>query len=776
MAENKPRKSQSSTADLKRALPMLAALFALLAVWLGWGGVQQWRDARLEEDLQRARDSVLSASQQTLAGQLKQLADRVAAAPVQTALRAGDSAAAARAIGEGWKDASAAQVLPAGLEAAYAAPADFGFSKLALLEAALSENKPVARVVREGKQSQLGLAAPAGDGVAYLVVPLTLLTGSLDQAAVPAQGYVAIRQGGYTIHEAGDRALTGGAESLARPIGETGMRVVAATPDGIEGPMGLGAIPSLVAAALSGVLAVLVLLVARGRLNLNPRAKHAGAADDNEPTLVQALQREPLPSTPARQTAPDKDPDAVTIGNNKHIEIDPGIFRAYDIRGVVGETLSVEVAERIGQAIGTVLEEQGLTDIVVGRDGRLSGPELSAGLIEGLRKAGRNVIDIGMAPTPVAYFAAYHLRTGSSVAVTGSHNPPDYNGFKIVVGGQTLSGDAITDLYARISENRLHQATAPGTLQQREVDADYVQRIADDVQMDRPLKVVVDAGNGVAGDIAPRLLEAIGAEVIPLYCEVDGTFPNHHPDPSEPHNLEDLIQTVKRFDADLGLAFDGDGDRLGVVTKEGEIIFPDRLLMLFAADVLERNPGALVIYDVKCTGKLQGWILSHGGTPLMWQTGHSLIKAKMRETGAELAGEMSGHFFFQERWYGFDDGLYSAARLLEILAARAETPSEVLNALPNALSTPEIKVPVSGSPHEVVARFVASAQFEGARLTTIDGLRADWEDGWGLVRASNTTPILVLRFEADNKEALARIKDEFRAHLSTVAPEIAATF
>ncbi len=775
MAEKKPRKSQSSASDLKRALPMLAALFALLALWLGWSGVQQWRDARLEEGLQQARDSVLSASQQTLAGQLKQLADRVAAAPVQTALRAGDSAAAALAIGEGWKGASPVQVLPADLGTAYAAAADFGFSKLALLEAALSENKPVARVVREGKQSQLGLAAPAGDGVAYLVVPLTLLTGSVDQAAVPAQAYVAIRQGSYTVSESGDRNLAGGAESLARPIGETGMRVVAATPDGTEGPLGLSAISSLVVAALSALLAVLTLLVARGRLNLNLGVKHAGAADDNEPTLVQALQREPLPPAPARQT-PDKDANAVTIGNSKHIEIDPGIFRAYDIRGVVGETLSVEVAERIGQAIGTVLEQEGLTDIVVGRDGRLSGPELSAGLIEGLRKAGRNVIDIGMAPTPVAYFAAYHLRTGSSVAVTGSHNPPDYNGFKIVVGGQTLSGDAITDLYARISENRLHQAAAPGTLQQREVDADYVQRIADDVQMDRPLKVVVDAGNGVAGDIAPRLLEAIGAEVIPLYCEVDGTFPNHHPDPSEPHNLEDLIQTVKRFDADIGLAFDGDGDRLGVVTKEGEIIFPDRLLMLFAADVLERNPGALVIYDVKCTGKLQGWILSHGGTPLMWQTGHSLIKAKMRETGAELAGEMSGHFFFQERWYGFDDGLYSAARLLEILAARAETPSEVLTALPNALSTPEIKVPVAGSPHEIVARFVASAQFEGARLTTIDGLRADWEDGWGLVRASNTTPILVLRFEADNKEALTRIKDEFRAHLSTVAPEITATF
>jgi phosphomannomutase/phosphoglucomutase len=287
----------------------------------------------------------------------------------------------------------------------------------------------------------------------------------------------------------------------------------------------------------------------------------------------------------------------------------------------------------------------------------------------------------------------------------------------------------------------------------------------------------VDAGNGVAGEFAPQLLEAIGAEVIPLHCDVDGTFPNHHPDPSDPRNLEDLIQTVKRFDADLGVAFDGDGDRLGVVTRDGEIIYPDRLLMLFAADVLERNPGALVIYDVKCTGKLQGWILRHGGTPLMWQTGHSLIKAKMRETGAELAGEMSGHFFFQERWYGFDDGMYAAARLLEILASRPETPAEVLSALPDAVSTPEIKVPVGhANAHDIAQRFVDSADFDGARLSTIDGLRADWDDGWGLLRASNTTDVLVLRFEADDKEALIRIKDAFRDHLHGIAPKLKVDF
>ncbi|KAF1716468.1 phosphomannomutase [Pseudoxanthomonas yeongjuensis] len=773
MAENKSGKSHSPASDLRRALPMLAALFALLALWLGWSGVRQWQDARLAEGLTQARDSVLASAQKTLDAQARQLADRLAAAPVQTALRAGDTASVAAAISEGWKGAGQAQILPADLDEAYSPTSQVGFSKLALLEAALAEGKPVARVVREGQRSALGVAAPAQGSVAYVSLPLSVLTDGLDHADVPSQAYVALRQGSYTVQQKGSASLADAAEGLARPVGKTGLRVVAATPDSSEGPMGLGAISSLVGATICGLLAVLVLLVARGRLNLRPRA--SGAASDDEPTLGQSLEREPLPRASAREAVDDSGTNAVAPAG-KRIDVDPGIFRAYDIRGVVGATLSVEVAERIGQAIGSVMEEQGLDDIVVGRDGRLSGPELSGGLIEGLRKAGRNVIDIGLAPTPVAYFAAYHLRTGSSVAVTGSHNPPDYNGFKIVIGGQTLSGEAITDLYTRISENRLHQTALPGTLAERDVSADYIQRIADDVQLDRRLKVVVDAGNGVAGEIAPQLLEAIGAEVIPLFCDVDGTFPNHHPDPSDPHNLEDLIQTVKRFDADLGLAFDGDGDRLGVVTKEGEIIFPDRLLMLFAADVLERNPGALVIYDVKCTGKLQGWILRHGGTPLMWQTGHSLIKGKMRETGAELAGEMSGHFFFQERWYGFDDGLYSAARLLEILAARAETPSEVLDALPNALSTPEIKVPVEGDAHGIVARFVASVQFEGARLTTIDGLRADWEDGWGLVRASNTTPILVLRFEADNKEALARIMDDFRAHLAKVAPEVKAAF
>ena len=762
--------------DLRGALPKLAVLLALLAALLAWSGVRQWRDAGLLSEAERAREDAVAAVQASLDAQAKQLQTRLASAPVKAALDAGDAAAAAAALREGWQDAEDVQVLDMHLDAAYQDPAAFGFSKLALLESGMQGDGVSARVVKDGKAVAFGVAAAVPQGVVYVRLPLSRLTAGFDAIALPDDAYLALRQGNYSVSERGNAGLSGGAERMAHAVGKTGLRIATAVPDSDAGPLGMGPIAAFVAAGLLAMLAVLAVLMARGGLRLPQRATRKGNEmhPTDDPTLQESLQRDPLAS-PARAPAAPKD-DYVQA-EAKAVDVDPGIFRAYDIRGVVGKTLDADVAELIGLAIGSVMREEDLNDIVVGRDGRLSGPDLVNGLISGLRKAGRNVIDIGLAPTPVAYFGAYHLRAGSCVAVTGSHNPPDYNGFKIVVGGQTLSGDAITDLYERIRDNRLHVANAPGDLQQRDIADDYVQRIADDVQLDRPLKVVVDAGNGVAGDIAPRLMEAIGAEVVPLYCDVDGTFPNHHPDPSEPHNLEDLIQTVKRFDADIGLAFDGDADRLGVVTKEGAVIFPDRLLMLFAADVLERNPGALVIYDVKCTGKLQGWVLRHGGTPMMWKTGHSLIKAKMRESGAELAGEMSGHFFFQERWYGFDDGLYSDARLLEILANRAETPSEVLAELPDGVSTPEIKVAVEeGSPHALVERFVAAADFEGARLSTIDGLRADWDDGWGLVRASNTTPILVLRFEADSTAALERIKTEFRTRLQALAPELTMTF
>ena len=760
---------------------VLAVVLALLALWLAWSSYGLWRADRAQQGLESLRDQTLAAAGQALAAQRKQMETRLASAPVQAALAAGDTAAAATALAQGWKDASQVEIVPTDLDAAYAGLPKSGFARLALFESALQANAAVADSVRSGSANALGVAAPARSadgtlhGIATAAFPLARLTAPLQQAEPPAGTYIALRHGSATLLEKGDAAMAERAESLARPVNGTQLRVVAAAADSGTGPWGMGWLGCAIAALLCLGLAVLAWI--GPRLNLARLLRRnktvAETADDatEELTLQEAMQRMPPPTNPA---APK---EVATIAAPTMIEVDPGIFRAYDIRGVVGKNLNPQVAELIGQAIGTLMAEQDLPDIVVGRDGRLSGPDLAGGLIEGLRKAGRNVTDIGMVPTPVAYFGAYHLRAGCCVSVTGSHNPPDYNGFKIVVGAQTLSGDAITDLYRRIDEDRLRQAPALGRLQQYDLADEYIERIVGDVRLERPLKVVVDAGNGVAGEIGPRLLEAIGAEVVPLYCDIDGTFPNHHPDPSEPHNLEDLIQSVRQFDADLGLAFDGDGDRLGVVTRDGHNIFPDRLLMLFAADVLERNPGAQVIYDVKCTGKLQGWLLRHGGQPLMWKTGHSLIKAKMRETDAALAGEMSGHFFFQERWYGFDDGLYSAARLLEILAARDESPSEVLDALPDGIATPEIKVDVpDGNPHAVVERFVDGARFEGALLSNIDGLRADWPDGWGLLRASNTTPVLVLRFEADNREALERIKLAFRGRLYNVAPDLQATF
>jgi phosphomannomutase/phosphoglucomutase len=482
-------------------------------------------------------------------------------------------------------------------------------------------------------------------------------------------------------------------------------------------------------------------------------------------STVPAEAEQTLAQSVAKPAAAPK-PKPAQAAAQPDVAVDRSIFRAYDIRGVLGKTLTAGVARQIGRAIGSEAQQRGLKEIVVGRDGRLSGPELAAALIEGLRATGCNVIDIGAVPTPVLYFATYHLNAGSGVMVTGSHNPPDYNGFKIVLGGETLAEQAIADLYVRISENRL--SSGSGGLQTMDVTSDYIERITGDVLIERKLKVVVDCGNGIPGAVAPTVLEGIGCEVQPLYCDVDGNFPNHHPDPSDPHNLQDLILSVKQMHADVGLAFDGDGDRLGVVTANGEVIFPDRTLMLFARDVLTRNPGATIIYDVKCTGKLQPWILQAGGSPIMWKTGHSLIKSKMRETDAELAGEMSGHFFFRERWYGFDDGIYAAARLMEILAADPEgrAPQEIFDDLPKGVSTPELKLEMpEGEHYRFIEKFKEKSSFEGARVTTIDGVRADWPDGWGLVRASNTTPVLVLRFDADTDVALARIQDVFRKQL-----------
>ena len=456
------------------------------------------------------------------------------------------------------------------------------------------------------------------------------------------------------------------------------------------------------------------------------------------------------------------------------------IFKAYDIRGIVDKTLTADTVRAIGHALGSEAVARGQQAIAIGRDGRLSGPELANALAEGILAAGVDVIDIGCVPTPVTYFAAYHLGAHSCVSVTGSHNPPDYNGLKMVLGGETLFGEKIQALRQRIIDGNLVRGATAGTRREADVANDYIARIVGDVKLARPMKIAIDCGNGVAGAIAPKMFRRLGCEVTELFCEVDGNFPNHHPDPSKPENLRDLIRALEETDSELGLAFDGDGDRLGVVTKDGEIIYPDRQLMLFAADVLDRVPGGEIIYDVKCTRNLAGWIRARGGKPTMWNTGHALVKAKLKETGAPLAGEMSGHMFFKERWYGFDDGLYAGARLLEILSKHADG-NEVLKSLPNAVCTPELNIEMNeGEPFELVRRLrenaASGALREASEFITLDGVRVEYSDGFGLARPSNTTPVVVLRFEADDDAAIKRIQQAFRKAIDDVWPGLQLPF
>jgi len=454
------------------------------------------------------------------------------------------------------------------------------------------------------------------------------------------------------------------------------------------------------------------------------------------------------------------------------------VFKAYDIRGIVPDALNPAFARALGRALAASATAKGIDTLVVGRDGRLSSPELSVALQEGIHDGGVNTLDIGQVPTPLVYYATHVYKTGSGIAITGSHNPPKYNGFKMVMAGAALYGKDVQAL--RDSMIALHEQPAVqprGTRRELDIIDEYIDRIVGDVKLSRPMKIAIDAGNGVAGAVAPALFRKLGCEVTELFTEVDGLFPNHHPDPAEPENLHDLIDCLARTDNELGLAFDGDGDRLGVVTKGGNIIWPDRQLIMFARDVLTRCPGQPIIYDVKCSRHVGLEVEAAGGQALMWQTGHSLVKAKLAETGAPLAGEMSGHIFFKERWYGFDDGLYTGARLLEIVSREAD-PSAALDALPQALSTPELKVEMQeGEPFNVVRALQESGEFPGVtRVVTIDGVRAEYPDGFGLARASNTTPVIVLRFEADNQDALSRIQETFRAQLLRFAPEARLPF
>jgi len=767
------RSGARAAIDWKRLLPLAAGtLLLLLGLFAAW---QTW----LIADEGHANDRVHRAQQEavhriTADLDAQRRAVRAALDHIDPASLASAPDAVIAAVKAAVPQVRAVQFYSAALdEVLHANYREFGYAKAAQLIAAQGVEGPaVAQTVNVGGDRHISFVMPIGSvqhpqGWAWVELPFAPIEHDF-MAVSPAGGRIDLRQGDdrTALSLLSHGAISAIPEDASLPIPHSTFNV------GASLPAAFIVLPRLW--PLAALLSLLGVGVGVWLLRQAGQSRAAAEPEAVEEIPLPEVRRERLP--PVRPAisppAPRAPPPAVAPS------VDPGIFRAYDVRGVVGKTLNRQVARLLGQAIGAVMREQGLGEIVVGRDGRLSGPELAGALADGLRAAGIDVIDVGAVPTPVVYFAAYHFNTGCGVAVTGSHNPPDYNGFKIVLGGQTLAEEAIQDLYRRIAQGALPE-DGHGALRSVDVMPDYVERIASDVQAERVLKVVVDCGNGIPGAVAPQVLEAIGCQVIPLYCDVDGSFPNHHPDPSDPKNLEDLILAVKQTEADLGLAFDGDGDRLGVVTRDGEIVYPDRTLMLFARDVLSRQPGATIIYDVKCTGHLKGQILDAGGSPLMWRTGHSLIKAKMRETGAELAGEMSGHFFFKERWYGFDDGIYAAARLMEILGGDLEerTPEEIFATCPKGVSTPELKIELpEGEQQRFMAAFREKANFPDATLVTIDGVRADWPDGWGLVRASNTTPVLVLRFDADNPAALKRIEQVFREQLYLVRPGMKLPF
>jgi len=750
-----------------------AVLAALFGLWFAYKGVDLYAQNKDERDIITARDTAkvaVAARSNALINRMVQAQKKVEPVTAYTG-----EVFIMQTFKDGFKEAEAVEVHAPGLAAAYDDVAGFGAGRLALLEAATNDPQVAVRIIKAGGGHHLGLAKAVGTEpdmrLVYVQLPIGMLDGVLD-VTQEKHSYLGLRQGQTDVLSHGDNTLASTAEINAVAIAKTPWRVVASAPLAEKGLFSAGGIGELVLGGLCFLLGV-GCLFAPGYLQRRRRQESEVADADGADMTLEQMQ---LAGVIAAQVPP---PPEFNIKESlqPRVPLDRSIFRAYDIRGIIGVNLDAGIAFKVGEAVGTILVEKGLRGIVVGYDGRLSSPDMADGLCEGLASTGIEVINIGQVPTPVVYFAANTGEFTSGISVTGSHNPPDYNGLKIVIDGHTLSGDAIMDIFTRIIDKKIIRADKPGAIRQQDIIPAYIARIAEDIHIEQPLKVVVDCGNGVPGSVAPLVLRAIGAEVEELYCEVDGNFPNHHPDPSDPENLLDLIDLVKHNGADIGLAFDGDGDRLGVVTASGEVIFADLLLMLFAEDVLSRNPGAAIIYDVKCTGALQSHILRNGGSPLMWKTGHSLIKAKMKETHAELAGEMSGHFFFSERWFGFDDGIYAAARLLEILAAAPEGIQAKFDELPKLVSTPELKAEVAeGEQHAFIARFVEQARFEGARISLIDGVRADWPYGWGLVRASNTTPVLVLRFEANDEAALSRIQAAFRMQLLALKPDLNLPF
>ncbi len=782
-------------------VPAALAVALIVAIYAATGAYERYsaeQASARQEQLGRSARALAAAAQRRLGALIGPLREASRGAAVRRALASRDPealAAAAAELAAGRGDVLRVWLLPPGpREPDYQSSPPLGYAALLLAgEAEKRDRDPAPEVVLWGRpEAHLALAVRvAGDDGA----PLGVVLWALEVAPVKGALEGADTGGGYgeliqpvpkgkplVLARAGDPAARSGPATLRFPVRGTSWRVrYWGPPQEAEG--GSDEIPEWV----FGAAGVVVLLGLGGLVVWRRRRAQAEAPGASEPAL-----EAPGPAPPP---APEVDsveepvagdaPPAAAVEEEERAmdsaaaaEMPASIFRAYDIRGVVGKTLSPAIVRAIGEAIGSEALERGQQTLVVGYDGRASSPELAAALTEGLVASGRDVISVGQVPTPVLYFATHFFKTASGVMITGSHNPPDYNGLKVMLGGDTLFGEAIQALRARIERGDL--ARGQGSQQDMEIVDEYIRRISEEipVALGNSFKVVIDCGNGVAGAVAPKLYRALGHDVVELYCEVDGRFPNHHPDPAVPENLADLIAAVREHGADLGLAFDGDGDRLGVVDPDGRIIWPDRQMMLYARDVLSRNPGAEIIFDVKCTSRLPKVIRKLGGRPVMCKTGHSFIKGRLKESGAPLAGEMSGHIFFKDRWYGFDDALYTGARLLEILTALKLKPAEVFARLPDGVSTPELRLDfrAEGAHQRFMERLLAGDHFSDGERTTIDGLRVDYPDGWGLVRASNTTPSLVLRFEADDAEGLERIKARFRETLLAVDPDLELPF
>ncbi|RKZ37988.1 MAG: phosphomannomutase/phosphoglucomutase [Gammaproteobacteria bacterium] len=803
---------------LQWRLPIIAIVGVVVLAVGGWFGYQNFAagSAESERAAQEAAVRDYAAAVSAVMGKERQaVATAISAADLASLLEAGDPqviTAGEQSLLAGISGAQGLRILSADVnETDYESKPPISYAALDLLRRGRENEKvPLEVHLFGGENAHVAAVSPVKDpggtlrGQVLVGLDLALIKKAMAKISVPS-GYLELQQPvvkgrPLKLGVAGNQAAKqGGYTYRAKVAGTTWSVFFWSSASGQQEASALPVDPVIAGGVGAGVLllAAVIIVVMRKRGGAAggkqqifggaiAKVMNKGADTDSPEELVHAFDAEPeaevaaAPKEPLDAMPPVikvDDGDAAGAGETGEHALPESIFRAYDIRGVVGETLTTANVERIGRAIGSEAIDRGQQTIIVACDGRTSGPDLVEALVTGIRASGRDVIDVGRVPTPVLYFATHFLNTGSGVMVTGSHNPPQYNGLKIMLGGETLFGNAIMSLRERIEKGDL--ADGEGTVQSMEVVDDYVRRITEDipVALGGSLKIVVDCGNGIAGAVAPKVLKALGHDVVELYCDVDGSFPNHHPDPSQPDNLQDLIRTVQAEGADLGYAFDGDGDRLGVVDGKGNILWPDRQMMLYARDVISRNAGATIVFDVKCTSRLPKVIEKLGGKPLMWKTGHSFIKNKMKETGALLAGEMSGHIFFKERWFGFDDAIYAAARLTEILVGLKQPPADIFAKLPTGVSTPELRLDLEEGKHMAfMERLLAEAQFADGKPTTIDGLRVDFADGWGLVRASNTTPCLVLRFEGDNAEALNRIQEGFRGVLLGLDPDLNLPF